>query len=122
MARILIIDDDEVFLIMIKGMLENADHEAFLVNDSTKALNNIESFEPDLVVLDIFMPGRDGFELITEIKSVNPLTPVIAVSSGGTHPGETEYLDTIKDLGAEEFIRKPIQKDEFLETLLKLLP
>ncbi|MFH1878308.1 MAG: response regulator [Candidatus Omnitrophota bacterium] len=67
-ATILIIDDDEVFLDIMKEILEPEGFNVKTLSDPTKAEDNIEKFKPELLIIDIFMPERSGFNLIEDFR------------------------------------------------------
>lgn len=112
--RVLVVDDDQDILEPLILILED---EGYSVDTTSKAENTyvkIESFKPDLILLDILMSGSDGRTICKKLKQqdVTKKIPVIMLSA---HPGAKN--DTIA-CGADNFIAKPFEIDELL-TLIK---
>ncbi len=108
--RILVVDDDPVFREYFSGLLEEFGHEAMTAADGAAGLELFRSQGPDLVVLDLRMPGLDGLAVLAEIAREAAGTPVIVVS------GTTDVADAVAALhrGAWDFIVKPLQDAELL--------
>lgn len=82
MAKILVIDDDEISLTILRGLLRRQGHEAHVLDRSDRALDFIREFEPDLVVTDIMMPGSTGGAVYSMIrKKIGAGLPVIVCSA-----------------------------------------
>lgn len=109
MYRVLIVDDSEENLIILKNALQT-EYRVSVVKDGAQALNAIGNLNPDLVLLDIQMPGIDGYETLRGIKRMKKFaeTPVIFVS------GATEVTDKKRgfELGAVDYITKPFDITE----------
>lgn len=109
---ILIVDDNPTNLGVIFNVLDEAGLEVLVAQDGESALQKIEYIIPDLILLDIMMPGIDGFETCSRIKN-NPLTsdiPIIFM----TALGNTDHKVKGLGLGAVDYITKPFQKEEVL--------
>ncbi|MFB2939494.1 response regulator [Aerosakkonemataceae cyanobacterium BLCC-F154] len=109
---ILIVDDNPTNLGVIFNVLDEAGLEVLVAQDGESALQKVEYVTPDLILLDIMMPGIDGFETCSRLKS-NPSTsdiPVIFM----TALGNTEQKVKGLSLGAVDYITKPFQKEEVL--------
>ena len=115
MNRILIVDDEESIRRSLAGILSDEGFETDTVADGEKALTALREGEqaPDLVLLDIAMPGRDGVEILAEIRQAWPALPVVMMSGHGTI--ETAVRAT--QLGAFDFIEKPLSIEKLLLTL-----
>ncbi len=115
MSRILIVDDEESIRRSLAGILSDEGFETDAVADGEKALAALRHGEedPDLVLLDIAMPGRDGVEILAEIRQGWPSLPVVMMSGHGTI--ETAVRAT--QLGAFDFIEKPLSIEKLLLTL-----
>jgi two-component system nitrogen regulation response regulator NtrX len=113
--RILIVDDEESIRRSLAGILSDEGFETDTVADGEKALIALLEGEqaPDLVLLDIAMPGRDGVEILAEIRQAWPALPVVMMSGHGTI--ETAVRAT--QLGAFDFIEKPLSIEKLLLTL-----
>jgi len=113
--RILIVDDEESIRRSLAGILSDEGFETDSIADGEKALTALREGEqaPDLVLLDIAMPGRDGVEILAEIRQAWPALPVVMMSGHGTI--ETAVRAT--QLGAFDFIEKPLSIEKLLLTL-----
>jgi len=101
---ILVVDDERSILTALKGILEDEGYEAVLAGSGEEALSILNQRPLDLVLLDIWLPGKDGVAVLREIKKLNPPLPVIMMSGHGTI--ETAVRST--KLGAYDFIEKPL--------------
>lgn len=111
MARtVLVVDDEETIIQSLNGILTDEGFEVVSANSGTDALVRIEEVMPELVLLDIWMPGIDGIETLVKIKETNPNLPVVMMSGHGTI--ETAVKAT--KLGAYDFIEKPLSLEKVL--------
>lgn len=111
MARtILIVDDEASILQSLEGILTDEGFEVLIAQSGHEALEKIEEEIPDLVLLDIWMPGKDGIETLTEIKQGYPNLQVVMMSGHGTI--ETAVKAT--KVGAYDFIEKPLSLEKLL--------
>ncbi len=115
---VLLVEDDEFLQRMYASKLQSDDLEVITASDGEKALEIMKEKEIDLVILDILMPKKDGFQVLIEIRS-DPKTkkiPVIML----TNLGETEEIKEAKKLGANEYIIKAhMMPSEVLEVVHK---
>jgi two-component system nitrogen regulation response regulator NtrX len=107
---LLIVDDEPTIISSLKGLLSDEGFEVLTAANGYECLKLIENESPDLVLLDIWMPGIDGIETLKEIKKANPSLPVIMVSGHGT----IETAVTATKHGAFSFIEKPISIDKVI--------
>jgi len=107
---LLIVDDEPFIISTLKGLLTDEGFEVLTAPNGYECLKVIENESPDLVLLDIWMPGIDGIETLKEIKKTNPRLPVIMVSGHGT----IETAVTATKHGAFSFIEKPISIDKVI--------
>ena len=107
---ILIVDDERSILTSLSGLLSDEGFEVQTALNGYEALKEIEKTSPDLVLLDIWMPGIDGIETLKEIKRNNPFIPVIIITGHGTI--ETAVKAT--KLGAFDFVEKPLSIDKVI--------
>jgi len=112
-SRILIVDDEESIRRSLAGILSDEGFETGSVGDGERALTAVREKVPDLVLLDIAMPGRDGLEILEELRATWPHLPVVMMSGHGTI--ETAVRAT--QLGAFDFIEKPLSVEKLLLTL-----
>ena len=107
---ILIVDDEPSILKSLSGLLSDEGFEVQTATNGYEALKIIDAESPDLVLLDIWMPGIDGIETLKEIKKNNPYIQVIIISGHGTI--ETAVKAT--KLGAFDLIEKPLSIDKVI--------
>lgn len=111
-GNILVVDDDPDVLEIISNSLRSRGYVAECARDGEEALRKYDQFNPDLVVLDIVLPGRNGFEICREIRArdVQSDVPVIMISA---NPLPDDMLEAYI-LGAQDFIRKPFSVKEVI--------
>ncbi|MEW5861910.1 MAG: hybrid sensor histidine kinase/response regulator [Cyanobacteriota bacterium] len=116
--RILVVDDSPDNLFLVQTILEEEGYEITLAENGRSALNEIEQSPPDLVLLDVMMPGMDGYEVTRRVRDNTklPFIPILLITAHD-HASVVEGLDT----GADDFIRKPVQVDELLARVRSLL-
>ncbi len=107
---VLIVDDEPSILKSLSGLLSDEGFEILSASNGYEALKIIEAESPDLVLLDIWMPGIDGIETLKEIKKSNPFVQVVMITGHGTI--ETAVRAT--KLGAYDFIEKPLSIDKVI--------
>ena len=117
MFHILIVDDDKNIRYVMKEILESNGYTAFTADRASKALNILEKEHIDLAVVDIMMPGINGYELTREIREFNPDFPILMVSA--KQMPEDRKLGFLA--GIDDFMSKPIDTDEFLLHIKALL-
>ena len=110
MTNILIIDDEKEICESMKMILEYEDYEVDYSTDSSQGLNKLLSGNFDAALLDIQMPGKNGFEILQEISQNDILTNVIIISAYGN----VENAIKATKYGAFDFIEKPIDRDKLL--------
>lgn len=118
-ARILIVDDEVYNRQLLEIMLAPEGYLLEMADNGAEALEAIARHPPDLVLLDIMMPGMDGYEVTTRIKS-NPATsrvPIILFTSRDDQKARTRGLAA----GAEEFLTKPVDRIELSLRVRNLL-
>jgi len=110
---ILAVDDEATILQSLSGILSDEGFEVLTASNGYEALKIIDQESPDLVLLDIWMPGIDGIETLQEIKRTNPFLQVVIISGHGTI--ETAVKAT--KLGAYDFIEKPLSIEKVVVTI-----
>ncbi|MHB8764705.1 MAG: response regulator, partial [Deferrisomatales bacterium] len=108
--RILVVDDEESILRSLEAVLRDEGHEVVLSETAEAALEAVEAEDPDLVLLDVWLPGMDGIEALEAIRTRHPELPVVIMSGHGTI--ETAVKAT--KLGAYDFFEKPLNLDKLL--------
>lgn len=107
-AHILVVDDDPSFVHLVTALLEKEGHEVVSATDGEQALAAVERRPPDLIVLDIEMPGMSGLEVLSRLRP-GVRAPVIVVSG---REAESERVLAF-DLGADDYVVKPFLTREF---------
>ena len=116
--KILIVDDAMFMRKMIRKILEEDGYtDLEEARDGEAALELFEPFDPDLVLLDITMPGKSGLEVLEELLARRPQTKVVMCSAVGQESTVQQALT----LGALDFIVKPFKPDEFKRTVAHYL-
>ena len=109
-ARVLIVDDEEAIRSTMKQAIEYAGHDCLLARSGQEGLATVERESPDVVFLDIKMPGMDGLDVLKRIKDIDETVEVVIISGHGTM--ETGRQAT--KLGAFSCLSKPIETDDIL--------
>jgi CheY-like chemotaxis protein len=118
-SRILIVEDSAVIRRLIEVCLRAADLEIITRDDGKSGLQAVSSESPDLVVLDIGLPGMDGWQVLDRIRR-DPTTEAIPVVVLTAH-AEEESRRRANEGGADAFVTKPFQPNDFRATVLSLL-
>lgn len=106
MARILIVDDEELDRILERTILEEDGHDLLFASDGESALKVCRSEDPDLVLTDLVMPGFNGLRFIKELREEGLMMPVIAISGWAA-----DQLDLALQYGADLSLAKPVEAD-----------
>lgn len=117
MARVLIIDDEEMVRETMRQMLEEAGHTVAEAKNGDEGILKLGNFPADLIITDLLMPQKEGLETISEIRASHPDSKIIAISGGGRIEG-VNYLETAKKLGARETLQKPFSNKQ-LQTAVR---
>jgi len=110
---VLIVDDEEKIIESLEGILSDDGFEVLHAFNGYEALKKIETESPDIVLLDIWMPGMDGIETLKEIKKLYPTLPVIMITG---HGSIESAVDATKS-GAFDFLEKPLSIDRVIVTI-----
>ncbi len=114
---ILIVDDEESIRKTLQGIFEDAGFQVFLAQDGERAIKYVDEISPDLVFLDIWMPGMDGLEVLEIFKNKKKNFPVIMISGHATIATAVKATQE----GAFDFIEKPLDLDLILSTVSRAL-
>ena len=131
--KILCVDDDNAQLTIISGVLKKEGYEVQTALDGNQGLKKAEEWQPDLIVLDIMMPGMDGYQVCNHLKN-NSETAKIGVlmltAKGGVDDPESEawkFAGKVKDRmkgfdsGALEFLTKPVKAKDLVQRVKAVL-
>ena len=114
--RILIVEDDLTIQTQLKNLLSGNGYEVGVVSDFSKVIEQVKTFAPHLVLLDIKLPGSNGFDICSQIRAFSDL-PIIFVTSSNT---DMDELNSIM-LGGDAFITKPYNTAILLAKIASLL-
>lgn len=114
--KILIIDDDRKLLELLIAFFEKYGYLATAIDDPLVAIGTIEKIKPDIIILDVMMPGMDGFECCRQIRR-NFTLPVIMLSARGEATDKIVGLE----LGADDYLAKPFEPRELLARIQAVL-
>ena len=117
MAKVLVVDD-ALFMrkVLIKMLTECGLEIAGEAQNGTEAVEKYKELKPDLVTLDIIMPGENGIEVVKKLININPEAKIIVVSA----IGQISIAQDAVTAGAKDVVLKPINKDKLLEAVNKL--
>ncbi|WP_425058977.1 Transcriptional regulatory protein WalR [Sporomusa carbonis] len=114
--KILIVDDEPKISRFISANLKSLDYEPYTLLNGSEALEKFESLDPDLVLLDIMMPGLDGFEVLKRLRTFSNV-PVIILTARGDSNDKVHGLN----LGADDYLTKPFSLDELFARVKAVL-
>ncbi|MBE6568352.1 MAG: response regulator transcription factor [Ruminococcaceae bacterium] len=109
-TKILIVDDDPYICEAFQVNLETEGYQVKIANDGVEAVNLFKLYNPDLVLLDLMLPKKEGREVCREMHEISPHTPIIVVSAKDNPVDKVVAFE----LGAEDFVVKPVEKSELL--------
>src|SRR4030066_2497139 len=115
--KVLIVDDEERVVQSIAGVLEDEGFRVVAAKSGEEAIGTFQREIPDVTLLDIWMPGMDGIEVLKRFKGISPDCQVIMISG---HATISTAMAAVK-LGAFDFIEKPISLDALLMTIRRAL-
>ena len=107
--RVLIVDDEARILKFLTTRLKTSGYEVITAGSGEEALDQVQAQEPDMVILDVVMPGMDGFETLKQIRALSSI-PVIILSARGENTDKIAGLG----LGADDYLAKPFSPDELV--------
>ncbi len=110
--------EDEVFLArIVKESLESRNFEVIMESDGAKAIDLFKKSQPDICVLDVMLPNKDGFAIADEIRELNEDIPIIFLTA------KTQTEDVVKGftLGGNDYVRKPFSMEEIIVRIQNLL-
>ena len=115
MKKILLVDDEEGIHILYREELEELGHEVHSAMNGEEALQVLSTLKPDLVILDIQMPGMNGIDVLRQIKEQDPKLPVILSSA------YQEFKQNFSSWASDDFVVKSADMRELLASVRRLL-
>ena len=118
--KILLVDDDNDILTSMQAAFEPTGATVETAGNGNKAVEMVEKNDPDLVVLDMMLPGRSGFLVLEKIKARKPKNtkPIVIVITGNQGARHKMYAES---LGVSEYFNKPVKMDKLIATAERLL-
>ena len=118
--RILLVDDDQDILTSMQAAFEPTGAVVEMAGNGNKAVELVEKNQPDLVVLDMMLPGRSGFLVLEKIKARKPKgsKPFVIMITGNQGARHKMYAES---LGVSEYFNKPVKMDKLITTAERLL-
>ena len=118
--KILLVDDDHDILTSMQAAFEPTGAQVETAGNGNKAVELVEKNQPDLVVLDMMLPGRSGFLVLERIKARKPRNskPFVIMITGNQGARHKMYAET---LGVNEYLNKPVKMDKLIATAERLL-
>ena len=115
---ILVVDDDRDFRRAVCAIIKSAGYLPVEETNPLAVLKTIIEIRPDLVMLDLYMPGGKGVDLVRSMKELEMDVPVVIVSGRVS----VEDFQSLRDLGVEEFLAKPVTKVSLISKIRQILP
>jgi len=117
-AKVLIVDDEPNIVVSLQFLMRKGGFETSVARDGEEALLEVERFRPDLVLLDVMMPRRDGYEVCQQLRSSgwDDLKIVMLTAKGR----ESEITKGLA-LGADAYVTKPFSTSDLVDTVTRLL-
>src|SRR5215207_7828446 len=116
-VRVLVVEDDQEIALVLQRSLRMEGYDVKLTADGAQALDETQSFLPDLIVLDLGLPGIDGIEVARQLRRDEDDTPILILTARDALDSRVEGLDS----GADDYLVKPFERDELLARMRALL-
>jgi DNA-binding response OmpR family regulator len=118
MARVLVIDDDEMVLALVQRILSLEGFETLTTADGPQGLALFKERHPDIILLDLALPGMNGLEVLRKIRQLDEKAKVIVVTGSGSD----DSAEVALRYGACDFVRKPVDYADFVRRIKAALP
>ena len=116
-APILVVEDDQTTCDVVRAYLESAGYRVIVCRSGTEALGVVRQTQPRCLILDVMLPGKDGFEICTEIRRSGSIVPILFLSARADEPDRVDGLR----VGADDYLVKPFSPRELLARVEALL-
>jgi len=123
MADILVVDDEKLLRVYIFEILQQRGHSVRQCENGADAIDSVNTKKPDMIITDIFMPRKNGLEVIMEIRGKYPEIKIIAMSGDtiSREGGHLECLGLARELASCVILEKPFSKEQLTDAVDKLL-
>jgi len=124
LANILIVDDDPDIQEAVKIILETQPYKLTFASNGEECLGQVKKSTPDLILLDLLMPQKDGFEVIKELRAYHsyPRIPILILTAVRKEAGDRRYeLETGLSMDVDDYVEKPIQPNDLIHRVEKIL-
>ncbi len=127
MAHILVVDDESSMLRLLESMIEMAGHTAETASSAEDALHRLRKRRPHVLITDIFMPDKEGVSLVKEVREIDAVMGIIALTGGPKRPTGTSVMERLNPLevasraGADRTLWKPVDFEELLTAIEEAL-
>jgi len=125
MTKIILIDDEPDVRYSLRSILENEGYEVMEASDGDEGVKKFKELTaapvPPIVIIDMIMRNKHGYETINEIQEINPETKIIAISGGGMHLKTEKFLAMSKNLGVDKTLAKPFLGKDLIDAILGVL-
>jgi two-component system OmpR family response regulator len=115
--RVLIVEDDPDLLVVLRVNLTAMGVEPILAGDGRTAISRIQSERPDAVVLDVMLPGIDGWSVLEDLHAMGDPVPIVVCSA----KKDIEDMDRARELGASGYVIKPFDIDRLVDAVMEAL-
>ena len=116
--KVLIVDDEPNIVVSLQFLMKKAGFDTAVARDGDEALTAVERFRPDLVLLDVMMPRRDGYEVCQQLRGSGWTDlKIVMLTAKGREAEATKGLA----LGADAYVTKPFSTSELVDTVTRLL-
>ncbi len=119
-THVLLIDDDEALLRLFGGYLEKAGFQVVYAHDGDEGRETARRLQPDIILLDLGLPGMDGYEVSARLKKeeLTKRIPIIVLTSADISQEAEKFF---KQRGVDDYIHKSVQEDELVKRVKKVL-
>jgi len=124
LTNILIVDDDPDVREAVKIVLETQPYQLTFASNGEECLEQVKKNRPDLIILDLLMPKKDGFEVIKELRGhpSYPRIPILVLTVVKKEAAGRRYeLETALRMDVDDYIEKPIQPDDLIDRVKRIL-
>lgn len=116
--RVLIVEDEPNIVESLRFLLEREGLDVSVQSDGGLAIDSVHATRPDLVILDVMLPNRSGFDILSDIHALPGTGPKVMIL---TAKGQARDRDTAEEIGVNSFMTKPFSNKDIVDNVLRLL-